>query len=371
MRTDDEDTAPDGPSRCTDADLPAYQRFIARMFSEHHFRMDSDYVHDDYIRWIFEKNPVAEGRALWIYRQSGNIVAARGSIPFELKAGDTSYPAAWAVDVTTDPSVRRSGVAYELASEAGANSGIRGGLSLSDDGYRFALRQGFTDMGRVTRYVCPIDVRSVRQHFGNSRKGRWFAGPLMSILSPIVTTSSRVRRDGMQFSRVEEFDARSETVWRKVSFDYQVISRRDLQWLRWRFDQSPEKGQYRRYYLTKNDDPCGYLVLRVVNWHGLPGVEIVDYLAAPRDLPSLFAWAIVTAKSEEMAVLTCTTLNAKARWPLRTLGFMGRSSATRFVIRVPDSQEDREMILDPAFWFLTPADSDFEFCLLQILDASL
>jgi Acetyltransferase (GNAT) domain len=365
------ESLPDGPSNCTDADLAAYQRFIAQMFGEHHFRTENDYVHDDYIRWIFGENPAAEGRNLWIYRQGGKIVASRGSIPFELKAGDTTYSAAWAVDVTTDPSVRRTGVAYELASAAGANDGgIRGGLALSDDGYRFATRQGFTDMGRVTRYVCPIDAGSLRQHFGDSKIVRWFAGPSMSIFSPIVTISSRVGRDGTQLSPVGEFDDRSETVWRKVSLDYPVISKRDLRWLRWRFDLSPEKDQYRRYYLTKNDDSCGYLVLRAVSWHGLPGMEIVDYLAAPRDLPSLFGWAIDIARREGMAVLTCTTLNSKGRWPLRRLGFVGRSSETRFVMRVPDSDGNRELLLDPASWFLTPADSDLEFCLLQILDAS-
>lgn len=369
MPPDNEDTVPDGPSNCTDADLSEYQRFVARMFGEHHFRTQNNYVHDDYIRWIFEENPAAEGRALWIYRQSGIIVASRGSIPFVLKAGDTTYSAAWAVDVTSDPSVRRSGVAYELASATRANRGIRGGLALSDDGFRFALRQGFTDMGRVRRYVCPLSARSLRQHFGKSTMVRWFARPLVSIFSLIVTMSSRLRRDDVQLSPVGEFDARSEIVWRKVSSDYQVIAQRDLQWLHWRFDQSPEKDQYRRYYLTKNDDTCGHLVLRAVRWHGLLGMEIVDYLAAPRDLPSLFASAIDIARREGMSVLTCTTLNAKARWPLRTLGFLGRSSDSRFVLRVPDS-EDHRMLLDPACWFLTPADSDLEFCLLQILDAS-
>lgn len=349
---------PDGPSNCTDADLAAYRRFIARMLGEHDLRADNDFI-----RWIFDENPAAEVRALWVYRRSGNIVASRASIPFELKAGESTYSAAWTVDVTADPSVRRSGVAYELASAAGHHICIRGGLSLSDDGYRFALRQGFVDVGRVTRYVCPINARSLRRRFETSRKGRWFVGPLISIGSRIVTVSSRVRRGGNRLSPVEEFDARSDTVWRNVSSSYEVISRRDLRWLRWRFDKSPEKDQYLRYYLTKNNDPHGYLVLRPIKWHGLLGLDIVDYLAAPRDLPSLFAWAIDVAKHEGAAVLRCTTLNAKGLWPLRSLGFTGRSSDTRFVVRIPDSKNQYEIVLDPASWFLTPADSDLEFCL--------
>lgn len=363
MLITDEDKMPDGASKCTDADLAGYRRFIARMLGEHHLRADKDFI-----RWFFDENPAAEGRALWVYRRSGDIVASRASIPFELKAGESTDSAAWTVDVTTDPSVRRSGVAYELASAAGSHGCIRGGLSLSDDGYRFALRQGFTDVGRVTRYVCPINARSLRQRFETSRKGRWFVGPLMSIVSPIVTVSSRVRRGDSRLSPVKEFDARSDIVWRKVSSSYEVISRRDLRWLRWRFDQSPEKHQYRRYHLTENNDLRGHLVLRPIKWHGLLGLDIVDYLAAPGDLPALFAWAIDVARREGAAVLRCTTINAKGLWPLRTLGFTGRSSDTRFVIRIPDSVNEREMVLDPASWFLTPADSDLEFCLFQTCD---
>lgn len=190
----------------------------------------------------------------------------------------------------------------------------------------------------------------------------------MSIVSPIVTVSSRVRRGDSRLSPVKEFDARSDIVWRKVSSSYEVVSRRDLRWLRWRFDQSPEKHQYRRYYLTENNDLRGHLVLRPIKWHGLLGLDIVDYLAAPGDLPALFAWAIDVARREGAAVLRCTTINAKGLWPLRTLGFTGRSSDTRFVIRIPDSVNEREMVLDPASWFLTPADSDLEFCLFQTCD---
>jgi len=359
MTASDDLVAPDGASSCTDGDLAAYRRFLVRLYGEHHRQAD-----EGYIRWLYDEIPVhrSADRALWVYRQDGQIVAARGSIPFELKAGDETWTASWSVDVVADPGVRGSGISYELADAARTDDRVSCGVGLSEDGYRFALRRGFADMGRVPLHVCLLDARRLSQYFETSRTKQRLGGPFVAAFTNFVGLAHRIRRNGVKLVPIEEFDDRADTLWREVSAGYEVIARRDSRWLAWRFDLSPDRDHYCRYYLSKNDHLVGYLVLRSASWHDLPAIEIVDYLAAPPHLPALFACAADVGRREHAAALLCITLNPQARWPLRSLGFFVRSRGPRFVTRVPSLDPAHRVVSDPTRWFLTTADSDLEGC---------
>jgi hypothetical protein len=159
---------------------------------------------------------------------------------------------------------------------------------------------------------------------------------------------------------IEEFDRQVDGLWEDVSPAYTVIGRRDATWLRWRFDQCPDKGSYRRYYLMAGDRVVGYLVLRPTEWNQEPTLTIVDYLAAPRDLAALFGRAVLVARRHRVTALRCHTLNYQAHFALRSLGFLRRGDGVRFLVYMSDTDLMREAVLNPNNWFLTAADSDVD-----------
>jgi hypothetical protein len=170
----------------------------------------------------------------------------------------------------------------------------------------------------------------------------------------------RLRTRAFKLDLVDTFDERADALWEDASSGYQVISRRDATWLRWRFDQPPVREEYRRYYLSDGERVIGYLVLRPTNWNDQPVLAIIDYLAAPRRLAALFGCAVMEARRRGVTVLHCQTRNRRARRTLHTLGFVSRTSNTRFVVLVPDGDPGRETVLNPDNWFLTVADSDLD-----------
>ncbi|HLI73252.1 MAG TPA: hypothetical protein VKU86_05180 [Acidimicrobiales bacterium] len=160
---------------------------------------------------------------------------------------------------------------------------------------------------------------------------------------------------------VDEFDDRVDEIWRRVAPSYQILSVRDTTWLRWRFDDSPKRLSYRRFYIVRDHQLAGYVVLRPTTWRDSPALSIVDYLVSPRDLAATMERVARLARAENVVALLCNTLNPQARRALRSVGFLRRrNQGFRFVVFTPDEDEVTTMMRDPSRWFLTSADSDIE-----------
>ncbi len=142
-----------------------------------------------------------------------------------------------------------------------------------------------------------------------------------------------------------------------------MIGRRDTARLQWRFDQSPDRGDYSRFYLLRRGRPVGYVVVRATTWHEEKALKVVDYLAAPRHLGPLFAHTVRTARDEGVAILRCRTLNDRARATFRSLGFLRARHASRtheLAVHIDDRDPSRPLVSNPKNWFVTDADSDLD-----------
>lgn len=347
----------DGPSPCTVDDLADLERFQLRMYGAGARQLEAGRT-----RWLFADNPCRDGEALclWIFRRFGEIVAARGSIPFVLQVGDEGVSASWSVDVVADPQVRGTGVADELSRSARRPFRVVCGLDLSEAGYRFALRQGFTDLGMMPLQFWLADWRTFDRCFPTSRRLTRSVRPLARFLTAVTWSACRVRALGTRLEAVDRFDRRVDDVWSDASAAYPVVARRDATWLGWRFDAHPRRDEYRRFYLTRRARVVGYVVIRSSAWNGLPAVEVVDYLAAPRSLAALFAGVAAVGRREGVAAVLCSTLNRRGRTAFRSLGFVRRWSGTRFLAAVGAGDPVAPSVTDARQWFLTAADSDVD-----------
>jgi hypothetical protein len=125
--------------------------------------------------------------------------------------------------------------------------------------------------------------------------------------------------------------------------------------LRWRFDLAPHAAAYDRYYLTRNDQPVGYLVTRRRN----QSLVAVDYLCAPRDVPALFAHALGLAHQSRASLLVCLAQPPAVRRGLWPLGFLS-VPGPRFMTRLAPEQPEIVAAANPAAWFVTDGDSDLD-----------
>lgn len=346
----------DAAPRCSEADLDDLRTFQRRMYGPESRLLDPERTD-----WLFLHHPLRspDGPALWISRRDGDIVGTEGGVPFTLVVEGEELRGSWAVELMVDPAWRGTEVAPSLSEAHRGSCQVAAFLSVSDSGHRMLLRRGSTDLGRLPLYLRPLHARSLLRS-----EGAMTARSLVLAVTALAFRSFdlvlAVRSRGTQAVAVDAFDQRSDEIWQRVSGGYPVISRRDAQWLHWRFDECPDPGAYLRFYVEHRKRLIGHLVLRRVPWNGRSAVAIVDYLAAPNDLGRLLGCATRLGRRLGAPVVLCTTLNARARHALRSNGFLRRhQEGVRFLVHT-DEVDLRPLLADPERWFVTSADSDME-----------
>ena len=276
----------------------------------------------------YARNPFRHDDAptVWICRRDGRVVGTEAGIPFDLvdrrpsTSGVHGRSSSWWTRSGEDaasgpPSPRRIG--SRVRSRAFSMSHLRG--------IGCCVRRRSTDIGHIPMYFRLVDAKRVLRWEGVPQ-ARPLAGTSPDRSGSVALGCGRrysQRRDRTCPRRCIR-SARPTLLWQNVSRHYPVISRRDATWLRWRFDECPDRHQYLRYYVLHRQRLIGYLVLRRTEWNGCAALAIVDYLAAPGDVARLLASSVRIARQLDAAAVLCNTLNLRARGALWRSGFFRR-----------------------------------------------
>ena len=350
----------EGVSRCTHAELGELLAFQRRIYDE-----GNPVLYPARAEWLFGRNPAGRPGelAIWIARREGEIVGTLAAIPIRLKLGDEECRAKWGVDGLVDPQWRGKGVQGTLAPAGRVGSRFSCGLGLTSMGLRAALRRGSVVVSTLPVYVHLVDPRGAIRDAASSRPWLRAGAPLTRVAGTVGGLMSRLPRRGTEAVAINAFDERSDAIWRDASPFYPVVSRRDATWLRWRFDDSPYRDDYQRFYVFRGERLVGYFVLRSRCWHGEDALTVVDYFCAPRDLAALFACVAQVTRRHDVAGVLCPCLNAHAPAGLYAAGFLRLGEASRTIqLSVYTDEHDpaRDLVLDSKSWFLTAADSDVD-----------
>jgi hypothetical protein len=314
--------------------------------------------------WLTTWNPYRTpgDPSVWFARAGNSVVGLQASIPVELEVGADRYAASWAIDLVVDPARRGESIATTLVAAHQQASPIEIAFGLSDGGFSTMMRTGARHVGTASAYVFPCDHRvlAAKLRPRAARVAATAAAP--TAISALRARARRAAR-GTRLVPFESFDAAVDDLWRQVSPYYPVIVPRDLRFTRWRFDQAPQRSEYERYSVIRRGKLIGYVVLRDSTWNGLPTLEIVDYLARPRDVARSFAAVALLARRRRKAAVECITLNDRARRQILGLGFVDRpnvSRGLRATVRTHDDVPVRSALSEPGAIFLTCADSDVD-----------
>jgi hypothetical protein len=350
------DRATRGVSRCTASDLTELRAFQTRMFG-----VDSPQADRARHEWLYERNPCGsvDGAGLWLCRRDGQLVGQQGEIPFDLIVEGATVRASWGVDLMVDPAWRLRAVGPALSQVHWSNYRVVCGVNLSDAAYRSYVRAGWADLDRVPVYIFPIRGRGMARARGMPAR----TVPFMTAGAVFARTTARLRSLPGTLVPIERFDERADDIWADASPHHAVAARRDATMLRWRFDESPDRERYLRFYLVRHRRAIGYVVLRATEWQGEHVLEVVDYFARPRALASLLGHAARVARKEGAVALLCATLHQQADRGLQLLGFLRARRArtgSRFMVRIDEHDPLHPLVTDRASWFLTSADSDLD-----------
>ena len=346
--------------RCTEILPEGLQQFQRRMVGRNSRQADPARA-----EWLMPCNPYCEDDVppVWVAQEDGSVVGVQASVPVDLKVGPEVCRASWAIDLVVDPEHRGQGIASSLVRAHQEHSRVEVAFGLSDGGFAIMMQTGATHVGAASAYLFACDERVAAAVAANTRVPRSVArsvaaAPLAGLRA---LAGSRSRRT--TFVPIARFDESVDEIWRAASRDYRVIVPRDLTFLRWRFDESPHRDEYERFYVEHAGRRIGYVVFRESTWRDLPTLEILDYLARPEDLERLFAGSIRFARRRGKAAVICLTLNERARRPLRRLGFLVRRKASRKLRVTVHTEADDPLhatLREGDAYFLTCADSDVD-----------
>lgn len=336
-------------------------------FQHQHFGVDSLPARSDYQSWAYGG---AEGETpqFWVCRRNEAIVGQQCGIPFTLQVGAEALPASWAVDLMVAPEWRMRGVGPALSARHAEVCPITVALGMTDAAFKTYRRAGWLDLGAMPTWLRPIDLQ-------RCLAASSFNGPLLAMLArigqPLLSVAARIsalpaRLAGATLVAIPAFDERVDAVWREACLTHTVQARRDLSFLRWRFDTLWADTGLSRFYVMRRGEVMAYAVLRVDPWRGIPVGVVLDFLARPGWTARGFALLLEHARRSGMAALACRILSVRAARALGSLGFLclkqGVRAPTRAMVRLaPEFDRLKDAVAEPRNWLITAADSDVGF----------
>jgi GNAT superfamily N-acetyltransferase len=361
--------AAQGIVQCTEADLPELREFREQMYPY----QSVDQLPAASFEWLSRTNPNTspESTGIWICRRDGRIVGEQAELSFSLKVADEHLRAATAIELMVDPEWRLRGVGPALSEVQRKGVRVACALWMSDAAYRLYQRSGWIDLGEVPHRVLFVSPLGVLRNVATTKRriATLAVLPVAAMMCAYVAVRARLRVRGTRLVETDAFDERADEIWSEASSSYAVIAHRDLQSLRWRFDECPYARHYRRFYLFRGARPVGYLVVRPGRSRRVPILKVVDYLAPPATVPVLLAHTVRLARRQSAALVEITTRDRLTSRRLTRLGFMpvekverwrGETTGVRFMVSVEDDDPIREIVTTPGAWFVTTADGDLD-----------
>ncbi len=350
------------------SDIPELRRFQHELFGGE----EAIQAREDHHHWLFDNNPYNGDSPpqFWIYRDDqGKIQGQQAGIPYPLQIGNKSWRASWGVDLMVSPPLQARGIGAVLNEQYVERNEVTTAVGITEAAQKAHRRAGWLDLETIPLYARPLSAAGIRAGFPTgSRKGTVAAiigYPLLRLIES--TWMLYARGKGAYLEPVERFDERSDTVWEKVSGDYPILARRDLEFLRWRFDASPSRNDYRRYYLYMGEELKGYAVIRYGKRGERPAALLSDFLCPASCQKALFALAVRTAREGGANDLHCAVLSPHLQEKeMKILGFIPLPLRSHFMATTdPEKGPDRTLLSNPRNWFITMANSDMEWMYLD------
>ncbi|RQV96592.1 N-acetyltransferase [bacterium] len=106
----------------------------------------------------------------------------------------------------------------------------------------------------------------------------------------------------IKFEQIYSFDQRADEIWESVSPHFEVLVRRDSQFLNWKFVDQPHMS-YQKFFALRDGTPIGYIVLRVAAPPESNSGIIADMFISPDDdkgIRSMLTFAVLYFKQHKI-----------------------------------------------------------------------
>lgn len=338
------------------ADKIALRRFQTAYFGEGSRQAD-----DTFAEWLFERNPHADGPSLWMSTRDGVVVGQQGVLPVRLKLDDAEYRAAWLIDLMIHPDWRLKGIAPALLTASRSCTDIMLGLGVEDEAYKTLRRRGWQDITNMSYFVRPLDPKACGAGLNAPKLLTQLAPRVLFSGSAAIAGTLTGTLTGSELEPIAAFDERVDAIWAAANREYPIVVRRDFRHLKWRFDESPQRALYSRYYLKRRGQVVAYAIARLKTWNGHTAANVVDYFGPRDSIMPLLALLFRELDRKGAVAVFVDQVDRATEKTLKALGCLRVRDSWRFMFHVAEGDSARAARLaDAAAWHALPGDSDYE-----------
>jgi hypothetical protein len=277
----------------------------------------------EFWQWRFRDNPTGK-IAIELAWKNDALIAQCAVSPHVITISGEDHFGGLTMEIMTHPNHRGKGLFVKLASRLHRR--------LEQD--KFSLLWAFPNKYSHRIFIADLNWHDV-----------WMI-PMMELktanFSSSKTTFSRIRE-------LHDFDNRFNDLFDTIHHKREIVIKRDLKYLRWRFNNPLQK--YRIVGLFSADELLGYVVL---SYYIGTQLQVVDFLSVPdRSVyRELMGFVLGIAEEENMSsVKLWVSPDNPLHLELERMGFDNAAPLTYFVARSLGPSLPRD-------WYFTMSDSD-------------
>ena len=242
----------------------------------------------DYWRWKYEAR-VLPKKLITVLTTEDGVKACVHTLPVEIKLYDRLLSGSLGGDVAVHPDSRQKGFykkTLDSMTKARREAGIKFHYTVTGNPI---IMDMFKKRGDFTQFPVPlvnlVQIKDIDLQLEKMPRDYPFITKLgytgVSILSRLSNPELRIEAESVEVDKMEKFTEAADKLWEKLSPGYDLIIKRDKDYLNWRY-LDPRSGDYRVTQASKDGELLGYIVTRINRYRtDYPVGYIVDLLALP------------------------------------------------------------------------------------------
>jgi GNAT superfamily N-acetyltransferase len=322
-----------------------------------------------YWQWEFKGNP--KGFYTILAKDGNSIIGHLASVNREIKVGEEESLASLEVEGVTHPDYQRQGIFVALGQKLLDHLKKENKLLVYGFPNYNALpghrKLGCTEIMTLNILIRPVDFKRISEKTASNGILRFFLKVGGQIAFNLFYRPKAIPlREGVVIKVINEFDSRFDEFWNDEKSQYEIILKRDSEYLKWRYSDPPNKD-YKIYIAEKEGRILTWMVVRTMDKFGLKNGAIVDILSRPDCKDVMINMLGIIERDfirEKVDLIACSV----PKWSgyhkiLRKSGFIScpkrlNPKEEAFIIYPLSSELDREYLSKASNWYITWGDTD-------------
>jgi hypothetical protein len=311
-------------------------------------------------RHVESARRLATDPRVWVYRETGTILAWSGAIPVKLKIGSEERPTSWINWQTTADADRDQEIARRLLIRAVDEFPFGLSLARTEQSRALLKQAGWVEVAQLESAELMLNPDAVlpRKRDGSATLGEW-GWRAATAVRTLLRHRARVN-----VQPVGRFEERHDRLWQFAAREVPCGIVHDASWLNWKYVDRPAQDIL-RLEVIDGSSLLGVVVLTFREAdearpyrHAILS-DILAPLADAESLSKLFEVASAAAAERNADAVLCEHAGQALTRALRQNGFViGRSGRHLFVNPGQLSAEIRSKVVAGKEWLLTAGDVD-------------